>query len=110
MRPLMNIDLQRLLLAAILRIAGGIAILLVGRWLAAVARRLVHAALQRTHATPSLARIVERTIFYAVLSFAIFAALVIFGIPAQALITIIGVVVVVAAIALRESLRDLAAT
>jgi small conductance mechanosensitive channel len=106
----MNIDLQRLLLVAILRIAGGILILLLGRWLAAVARRLIHTTLQRTHATPSLAKIVERTLFYAVLSFAIFVALVIFGIPAEVLITIIGVIVVVAAIALRESLRDLAAT
>ena len=106
----MNVELQRFLLVAILRIAGGIAIFLVGHWLAEKSRRLVQVALHRTHATPSLARIVARIIFYAVLGVAIFVSLVVFGIPADVLITIIGVFVVVAAIALRESLRDLAAT
>jgi small conductance mechanosensitive channel len=107
----MNIDdLQSFLLAVILRIAGGVGVLLAGRWLAERARRLLHVALRRTHATPALASVMERTLFYTVLFLAIFVALVILGIPATVLISILGVVVVVAAIALRESLRDLAAT
>ncbi|HMN26975.1 MAG TPA: mechanosensitive ion channel family protein [Caldilineaceae bacterium] len=106
----MDAELQNYLLIAVLRVAGGIVILLVGRWLAGVARRLLHTALRRTHATPSLIKIAERTAFDLVLLCAIFIALVTLGISAQVLITIIGVVVIVAVVALRETLRDLAAT
>ena len=64
MIPIIDVDLPNFLVVAILRILGGVAILLIGRWLAGLARRTVHATLQRTQATPSLAAILERSVFY----------------------------------------------
>lgn len=103
-------ELQALIIDAILHIAAAVVILLVGRWLAGVVRGWLRRALPRTHATPSLALILERAVFYFILLNAIFVALVVLGIPAEALITIVAVVAIVGAVALRESLRDLAAT
>jgi small conductance mechanosensitive channel len=105
-----DIDIQNILLAAILRVAGCVVVILIGRWLAGVARRSLRAALRRTHTAPSIANIFERAVYYLTLLLAVFIALVVLGISANVLITVIGVVVVVAAVALRESLSDLAAT
>jgi small conductance mechanosensitive channel len=103
-------ELQPLLFTAILRVVGAVAALLIGRWLAGLARRSLGAALARTHASASIVTISTRAAFYGTLLGAAFIALVILGIPSEVLITVIGVVVVVAAVALRESLRDVAAT
>jgi small conductance mechanosensitive channel len=108
--PDISVELQPLLFNAIVRVLGAIATLLIGRWLAGVARRAIRRGLARAHATPSISEILERTTFYVVLLIAVFVALVTLGIPAEVLITAIGVVAIVAAVALRESLRDLAAT
>ena len=102
--------LQAFLLMAIPRALGALAALLVGRWLAGAVRRWTHAAMQRTHASHSIAEIAERSAYYGILLLTLFVALVVLGVPAEALITAIGIVTIVAAVALRESLRDLAAT
>jgi small conductance mechanosensitive channel len=103
-------DLQTFLLNAALRIGAALAALLIGRWFAGIARGWVRRAMQATHATASLTEIAVRTSYYGTLFVAIFLALVFLGIPAEVLITVIGVVAIIAAVALRESLRDLAAT
>ncbi len=105
-----DFQLRTFLITALWRISGTIIIFLLGRWLAILVRRSVHAGLQRTHATASLTLVLERSVYYGTLLLAAFGALVFLGIPAEVLITVIGVVVIVAAVALRESLRDLAAT
>jgi small conductance mechanosensitive channel len=66
--------------------------------------------MKRTRATPSLAEILVRGTYYGILMFAVFLALITLGIPANILLGTLGIIVVVAAVALRESLRDLAAT
>lgn len=103
-------ELQALIIDAIVHIAAALAILLVGRWFAGVVRRYLGKALQRTHVTTSVALILERTVFFATLAVFAFIALVVLGIPAQALIAIVVVGAIIAAVALRESLRDFAAT
>lgn len=104
------LETQPLLVAAIVRVVGAIAVILVGRWLAGKARGWVRSAVQRGHLTVSLQEIFTRSTYYLVLLLAFFTALVILGLPVEVLITIIGVVVIIGAIALRESLRDVAAT
>lgn len=104
------LETQPLLVAGLVRVLGALAVILIGRWLAGAVRSWVRKALVRTHATASLLEIFSRSSFYGVLLFTLFIALVILGVPAELLITIIGVVVIIGAIALRESLRDVAAT
>lgn len=104
------VETQPLLVSVLVRVLGAAGVLLLGRWLAGVVRSSVRRGLQRTHITTSLLEVFTRSSFYFVLLVTLFAALVILGIPAEVLITVIGVVVIIAAIALRESLRDIAAT
>jgi len=103
-------ELEQALVRLALGGAAAIVILLVGRWLAGLTKRWVGAALRRTKATPAMTDVIERAAFYGILLLALFLALVALGIPADVLITAIAVVLVIAAVALRESLRDLAAT
>jgi len=101
---------QPVWISVLVRVFGALGVLLLGRWLAGRVRSWVRVGLQRTHVTASLLEIFSRSSYYFTLLVTIFLALVILGIPAEVLITVIGVVVIIAAIALRESLRDVAAT
>jgi small conductance mechanosensitive channel len=87
-----------------------VVIFLVGRWLAGLLQRSVRAVMKRTRATPALIEILARGTYYVILIFALTLALITLGIPASLLLGTLGLIVVVAAVALRESLRDLAAT
>jgi small conductance mechanosensitive channel len=108
----MNIsaDLQQVLISAGLRIAGAAGVLLVGRWLARLLQRSVRVLLKRTPITPSLTEILTRGVYYGTVLIAVITALLVLGVPANILLGALGILVVVTAIALRESLRDLAAT
>jgi small conductance mechanosensitive channel len=108
--PIDDFQLRTFLITALWRVSGTVIIFLVGRWLAMLVRRSLRMGLERTHASPSITLILERSVYYGILLLAAFGALVFLGIPAEVLVTVIGVVVIVAAVALRESLRDLAAT
>jgi small conductance mechanosensitive channel len=105
-----NFDMQSFLVTALLRIAGAVLIFLIGRWLAGLAQRSVRSVMKRTRATPSLTEILARGTYYGILVIAMFFALVMLGVPANVLLGVAAIVIVVAAIALRESLGDLAAT
>ena len=110
MIPGFNIDTQNIWLMIFLRLLGAAAIFLVGRWLARLLQRSLRALLKRTRATPALVEILVRGSYYAVLLLAVVLALVVLGIPINVVLGTLGIVIVVAAVALRESLRDLAAT
>jgi small conductance mechanosensitive channel len=105
-----NIDLQAFLINAFLRIGGAVVILLVGRWLAGLARRSVHRILARAHATSSVSSVLERGACYGVLLFAVMFAFVALGVPGEVVVGAVIVVAIVAVVALRETLGDLAAT
>lgn len=106
----MDADSTVILLTALLRIAAGVGLILVGRWLARAARRWTRIGLQRAHTSPSLTNTLERGVYYGTLLVVAFFALVMFGIPPEFLIAILGLIVIIAAVSLRETLRDLAAT
>jgi len=105
-----NLDTQPFWVIVVVRVAGAVAIFLVGRWLAGLAQRTIRALMKRSRATPALTEILARGTFYGVLVLAVSLALIMLGIPASVLLGTLGIIVVVAAVALRESLRDLAAT
>jgi small conductance mechanosensitive channel len=105
-----NINIESFWVMALLRIAGAAAIFLVGRWLAGLVQRSLRTIMKRTRATPALTEILARGTYYLILVIAISLALVVLGVPADVLLGTLGIIVIVAAIALRESLRDLAAT
>jgi small conductance mechanosensitive channel len=105
-----DIDLRTFLITAGLRIAGVLMVLIVGRWIARLLQRSVGSLLKRTTLSPALSQIIIRSVYYSVLLIATFSALVILGISAEILLAALAILVLVAAVALRESLRDLAAT
>jgi len=105
-----DIELTNLLVTAVVRLGGALIIVLIGRWIAGLARRSVHATLERASATPSIADLLERLAYSAVLLLSVLIALVVLGVSPQILAAAMVVVAVVAAVALRESLGDLAAT
>lgn len=105
-----EIDFQSFLITAGLRIAGVLVVLLVGRWIARLLQRSVRSLLKRTTLSPALSQIIIRSVYYFIILIATFSALVILGISAEILLAALAILVLVAAVALRESLRDLAAT
>ena len=105
-----NLDTQPFWVIVVVRVAGAVAIFLVGRWLAGLAQRTIRSLMKRSRATPALTEILARGTFYGVLVLAVSLALIMLGIPASVLLGTLGIIVVVTAVALRESLRDLAAT
>lgn len=106
----LNLDTQPWWVILLVRIGGAILIFLVGRLLADFLQRSVRAVMKRTRATPSLTEILARGTYYGILVFAVSLSLITLGIPANVLLGSLGIIIVVAAVALRESLRDLAAT
>jgi small conductance mechanosensitive channel len=105
-----TLDTQNIWVMILIRLIGAAAIFLVGRWLAGLVQRSMRALLKRTRATPALIEILARGSYYAILTLAVVLALVTLGIPINVVLGTLGIVIVVAAVALRESLRDLAAT
>jgi len=105
-----SLKIDSLWINVLLRIAGAVVIFLVGRWLAGVLQRSVRALMKRSKATPALTEILARGTYYGILVLTFSLALIVLGVPATMLLGTLGIIVVVAAVALRESLRDLAAT
>lgn len=106
----LNVDTNPIWINVLFRIAGALAIFLVGRWLARFLQRSVRALMKRSKATPALTEILARGTYYGILVLTFSLALIVLGVPANVLLGTMGIIVVVAAVALRESLRDLAAT
>jgi small conductance mechanosensitive channel len=105
-----NLESQPFWVIALVRIAGAFLIFLIGRWLAGFVQRSLRVVLKRTRATPSLTEIIVRGTYYGILVLAISLAFITVGVPANVILGTIAIIIVVAAVALRESLRDLAAT
>ncbi|RPJ42710.1 MAG: hypothetical protein EHM21_12435 [Chloroflexi bacterium] len=103
-------ELRTILISAGFSIVGAIAVLIAGRWIAGLLRHSVRGLLNRTTVSPALSELIIRTVYYSILLIAVLSALVILGIPANILLTCIAILALVAAVALRESLQDLAAT
>lgn len=93
-----------------LRILLAFITIIVGRAVAHMTRRGLLKTLQKTDLTESLNTLIITLSYYTIFILSILMALVILGVPVTALVTSVGLIVVVLAIALQQSLGDLAAT
>jgi small conductance mechanosensitive channel len=106
---MLEIDQSTLLLWAG-RVGAAALALVVSWWLARISRHLLCKGLQRTALTPSLVNLSGRTIYVIVFTAGLLTALAILGVPVATLVTFSSTIVVVAGIALRESIANLVAT
>lgn len=97
------------LIRVLIRIGLAATALLVGRWTARTVRRLALRALGRTDLTLSMITIFVAVIYYGIWLIAVVAALLFLGVPSAVVLTCVGIVIVILAFSLQQSLRDLAA-
>jgi small conductance mechanosensitive channel len=97
-----------------LRIAAALVVLLIGRFLAGRAREFTREVLKRPEVDQALSATVEgilvRVVYYGTIIVAVIIALAILGVPAAAILSVSSAVLVILAVALRESLANFAAT
>ncbi len=103
-------DLGQIVMAIVFRLLGAAVALLIGRALAGLARRWMSRSLEKAGLTPSLITLLTTLSYYGILLLAMMVALAVIGVPTTAIVGAAGIVVVVLAIALQQSLGNLAAT
>lgn len=110
----MDIPLLQTLTTLGLRILVAVVVMVIGRYLAGKARDLTRELMQRPQIdqalSPSVEGILVRFAFYGTLLIAFIISLAVIGVPAAAILSVTSAVLVVFAIALRESLANFAAT
>lgn len=99
-----------LLMSVIWRVGLSVVLLLVARWLAPVVKNRLHGLLLHTKLTPAINRLAINGAYYSIWGIAIMTVMGIVGLPLNAILTSLGVLVVILGIALQQSLRDFAAT
>jgi small conductance mechanosensitive channel len=102
--------LETIVLPVALRILLAVLVWLVGRWLARRSRGWLSDALEETALTESFITLITTVSYFGILILAGLLALAALGVPVTALATALGIVIVVLAIALQQSLGNLAAT
>jgi small conductance mechanosensitive channel len=97
-----------------LRVAAALGVLFLGRFLARRAREVVERLLiqpqVKERMTPTLTRLATQTTFYSIIVIAIVLALTLIGVPVVLIAGVTSTVLIVVAVALRESLANFAAT
>ncbi len=97
-------------LTLIWHLTEAVIIILVGRWLARMARRWVKRGLTKVTVTETVALLAERATYYAILLGAVLVAMAVIGVPTTSLLYTVGIVLVIFGVALQESLSSFAAT
>lgn len=87
-----------------------VVIILIGRWLARMARRWVQRGLKKMTVSETVAQLIERATYYLILLGAVLVAMAVVGVPTTSIIYTIGIVLVIFGVALQESLSSFAAT
>lgn len=109
-----NPALVQIVVLYALRIGAAIVVLLIGRFLAGRARQFTKEVMKRPQVDQALSASVEgilvRVVYYGTIIIAVIIALAILGVPAAALLSVSSAILVVLAVALRESLANFAAT
>jgi small conductance mechanosensitive channel len=105
-----SLDVGELILQILLKLLGAAVILVIGRGLAGLSRRWLNRSLEKAGLTPSLISLLVTLLYYGILLLAVMVALAVLGVPTTAIVGAAGLVVVVLAIALQQSLGNLAAT
>jgi len=94
----------------LIRIAVAFAVLVIGRMLARYGRKALQSALQHTGLTESMISLFIALTYYGILIISIVTALIIIGLPVASVVVSLSVIIIVLAVALQQSLADLAAT
>ena len=94
----------------ILRLIGVVITLIVGRWLARNSRKWLGKILEKQELPKSITTVLVNLTYFTIWIVTILTVLALLGVPMQALVTGVALVVIVLAIALRESLGNFAAT
>jgi small conductance mechanosensitive channel len=97
------------LLGVLLRIGIAVLVMVAGRWLARRSRVWLAQVLARATLTPSMESLFLTVAYYSIWILTIMVALILLGVPATAVVAVVGVVLVLLGVALQQSLRDLAA-
>lgn len=106
-----DIDLSSVNYALLLwHLALAVVVVLVGRWLARMARRWVQRALTKTTLSETVAQLIERATYYLILLSAVLVAMAVVGVPTTSIIYTVGIVLIIFGVALQESLSSFAAT
>ena len=106
-----DFDLSNIDFGAVLwHLALAVGIVLVGRWLARMARRWVQRGLKKMTVTETVAQLIERATYYSILLGAVLVAMAVMGVPTTSIIYTIGIVLIIFGVALQESLSSFAAT
>jgi small conductance mechanosensitive channel len=92
------------------RIFAAITVLIIGRWLARMSRRLIGRALERTNLNRTIVLLTQNVIYYIVFTMTLMTALAILGVPVTSILAVASLIIIVIAIALQQSLGNLAAT
>ena len=87
-----------------------VVVILIGRWLARMARRWVQRGLKKMTVSETVAQLLERATYYLILLGAVLVAMAVIGVPTTSIIYTIGIVLVIFGVALQESLSSFAAT
>jgi small conductance mechanosensitive channel len=101
---------QTIILPFAVRVLLALLVFYVGRWIAKNIQRWAKASLQKTSLTPSLVTLITALSYYFILILTGVLMLAVLGVPTATLAAIAGIVVVVLAITLQQSLGNLAAT
>lgn len=101
-------QIQELLLNYSLDILGAIVIVIVGRWLAGFASRWVRNALAKADTNVALRRFLSNLLYYAILAFAVVAALARLGVQTASFIAVLGAAGLAIGLALEGALSNFA--
>lgn len=103
------VEAQPLMLTFIGNLIGAIAIFVVGRWLARLAKRLVKKIMTKAQVEPTLTVFATNILFYGIMAFVVLASLGKIGIQTTSLVAAIGAAGLAIGLALQGSLTNFAA-
>lgn len=104
-----SFDYQGDVLSIAFHLLLAVIVLFIGRWLARKIRIILRRALVKAELSPSLVSLFVGVVYYSIILLAVVLALAVAGVPMDSIIFIVGVVVIVLAIALQDLLGNLAA-
>lgn len=102
------VQAQELILTYGLNILGAIVIVVVGRWLAGVVSHWVRKGLEKTSSNEALPRFLSNLAYYAILAFAVVAALARLGVQTASFIAVLGAAGLAIGLALEGALSNFA--
>jgi len=92
-----------------LQVVGAIVVLIVGRWAAAIVRRVTRRSLERAKLDASLVPFLSGVVYYLILAVVLIAVLNLFGIEATSLVAVLGAAGLAVGFAMQGTLSNIAA-